>query len=90
MNISSIVVRTAPEYLDAVIKNINDIDMCEVHFSDFEGKIVVTVEGESLNEQIETFKLIQKIPFVFNANVAYSYCEDEVENTIKQILTSPN
>ena len=90
MNISSVVVRTAPEYLDDVIKNINSIDMCEVHFSDSEGKIVVTIEGESLNEQMDTFKLIQKIPFVFNVNVAYSYCEDEVDNTIEQILTSQN
>lgn len=90
MNISSIVVRTAPEHLDNVINDINGLDRCEVHFSDPDGKIVVTVEGESLDEQIASFKLIQKIPFVFNANVAYSYCEDEVENKMERILTSPN
>ena len=85
MNVSSIVVKTTPEYIQEVIENINKVDFCEVHFNDADGKIVVTIEGDSINEQIERMKKIQKIPFVFSANVAYSYCEDEVKEKIRQI-----
>ncbi len=85
MNVSSIVVKTTAEHLQEVMDNINKVDLCEVHFSDPEGKIVVTVEGESISEQMERMKVIQNIPFVFSANLAYSYCEDEVADAAEQI-----
>ena len=43
MNVSSIVVKTDQENLQEVMDNINAIDLCEVHFNDSEGKIVVTI-----------------------------------------------
>jgi nitrate reductase NapD len=85
MNVSSIVVKTTQEYIQEVIENINKVDFCEVHFNDADGKIVVTIEGDSINEQMERMKKIQKIPFVFSANVAYSYCEDELISMLAQI-----
>ena len=85
MNVSSIVVKTLPEHMDNVIKNINSIDFCEVHFSDKEGKIVVTIEGHSINEQMENMKSIQGLPFVSSANLVYSYCEDELISAMDQI-----
>ena len=85
MNVSSIVVRTVPEHMDNVINNINSIDFCEVHFSDKEGKIVVTIEGENIDEQMQRMKKIQGIPNVFSANLSYSYCEDELTEALRQI-----
>ena len=58
MNVSSIVVKTKPEHLQQVMDNINAIDLCEVHFNDDEGKIVVTIEGETINDQVELMKKI--------------------------------
>ncbi len=75
MNVSSIVVRTATENMNSVMTEINSIDLCEVHFNDNQGKIVVTIEGESVHDQIELMKRIQDLPFVLNANLMYSYSD---------------
>jgi nitrate reductase NapAB chaperone NapD len=75
MNVSSIVVRTAAENMNTVITEINSIDLCEVHFNDTQGKIVVTIEGESVHDQIELMKRIQDLPFVLNASLMYSYSD---------------
>ncbi len=85
MNVSSIVVKTLPENMECVIGSINEIDLCEVHFSDAEGKIVVTIEGDSIHEQMESMKCIQGMPFVVSANLAYSYCEDELAAALEKI-----
>jgi len=75
MNVSSIVVRTAAENMNTVMTEINLIDLCEVHFNDNQGKIVVTIEGESVHDQIELMKRIQDLPFVLNANLMFSYSD---------------
>ncbi len=85
MNVSSIVVKTLPENMESVISSINEIDLCEVHFSNAEGKIVVTIEGNSIQEQMESMKSIQGMPFVVSANLAYSYCEDELAEALEKI-----
>ena len=88
MNVSSIVVKTDQEHLQEVMDSINEIDLCEVHFYDSEGKIVVTIEGESIDEQMERMKKIQAIPNVVSANLSYSYTEDEVAAGLDQIRGS--
>ena len=85
MNVSSIVVKTMPEHKDSVINRINAIDFCEVHFSNKEGKIVVTIEGESIGNQMESMKSIQALPDVMSANLAYSYCEEELAEALDKI-----
>ena len=88
MNVSSIVAKTKPEHLQDVITNINAIDLCEVHFYDDEGKIVVTIEGENISEQMERMKKIQALQNVFTANLSYSYCEEELAAGLEQIQGS--
>ncbi len=90
MNVSSIVAKTKPEHLQDVITDINAIDLCEVHFYDDEGKIVVTIEGENISEQMERMKEIQALPNVFTANLSYSYCEDELIRGLGKIRDSGN
>ena len=85
MNVSSIVVKTVQEHIESVTKDINAMDLCEVHFSDKEGKIVVTIEGESIGNQMESMKSIQALPNVANANLVYSYCEDELAEALDKI-----
>lgn len=85
MNVSGIVVMTTEEHIQEVIDNINSVDCCEVHFNDSQGKIVVTIEGESINDQMERLKRIQSIPFVFSASLAFSYCEDELARSLAEI-----
>ena len=90
MNVSGIVVKTKVEHLPEVIENVNAVDFCEVHFYDSEGKIVVTVEGESIDEQMKRLKHIQSMPFVLSAHLAYSYCEDELVQSYDQITELRN
>lgn len=85
MNVSSIVVRTTPEHIEKVISEINEIDLCEAHFHDEGGKIIVTIEGDSIHDQTERFKQIQNIPFVFSASLSYSYCEDELVDALDKL-----
>ncbi|MBI4826850.1 MAG: chaperone NapD [Nitrospirae bacterium] len=87
MNVSGIVVKTAKEHLQDVIERINSIGYCEVHFHDPDGKIVATIEGDSINDQTERLKQIQNIPFVFSASLSYSYCEDEISEALGTIRT---
>ena len=88
MNVSSIVVKTDQEHLQEVMDNINAIDLCEVHFNNDEGKIVVTIEGERIDEQMQRMKKIQAIPNVVSANLSYSYTEEEAAAGLDQIMDS--
>ena len=85
MNVSSIVVRTAPEYLGQAIEEINAISLCEVHFYDTDGKIIVTIEGDRVQDQVETMRRIQDLPFVLSACLLYSYCGDESAAALRDI-----
>lgn len=85
MNVSSIVVTTKPEHLQDVIADINAIDFCEIHFYNAEGKIVATIEGESIEDQMERMKKIQNIQFVYSANLSFAYSEDELVKGLEQI-----
>lgn len=85
MNVSGIVVHTKPELLEDVIGSINAIDQCEVHYYDTQGRIVATIEGITINDQMEIMKRIQCISFVYGASVVYSYCKDEVSRAINRI-----
>ncbi len=77
MNISSIVVKSAPGKADAVLEGLRASRLCEVHFHDSQGRIVVTIEGRDIEEEMEKLKTIQGMPFVVGAHLVYAYSEDE-------------
>ncbi|HXX58912.1 MAG TPA: chaperone NapD [Thermodesulfovibrionales bacterium] len=85
MNVSSIVVKTAPEYRDEVIAGINSIDLCEVHFSDASGRIVATIEGETIGDEMAKLERIQGMPHVLSADLMYAYSEGELAEAMEQI-----
>ena len=85
MNVSSIVVTASKEHFQDVMDTINAMEFCEVHFFDAQGKMVVTIEGASIDEQMERMKKIQNTPSVLSANLAYTYCEDEIAASFDRI-----
>ena len=86
MNISSIIVKTLPKNYDAVWLNLQESDLCEVHFGDKEkGIIIVTIEGECVEEEIEKLRQIEEMPFIISADMHMSYCEEELEKMIEDI-----
>jgi len=86
MNISSIIVKTKPVHLQEVMDSINAVKYCEVHFFDSAGRIVVTIEEKNIDRQMSLMKKIHSLPFVYDTSLAYSYCEDELAQSSKQIL----
>ena len=86
MNISSIIVKTLPKNYDAVWLNLKESDICEVHFGDKEkGIIIVTIEGESVEEEIEKVRQLEEMPFVISADMHMSYCEEELDKMMENI-----
>ncbi len=85
MNISSIVVLTKAENEKALIESIKSTDFCEFHLSDGTGKIVVTIEGESVSDEIAALKKLQAMKMVISAEMIYSYTENELNQEKEKI-----
>lgn len=79
MNISGILVQVRPEYIEDVIQAIKDSEHSDYHMHDENGKIVVTIEGEDVSEEIAKLNQLQKIPHVISADMMYAYSEDELD-----------
>lgn len=76
MNISSIVVTARPEHLEDVVASLAGSGLCEIHFRDDRGRIVVTVEGDDDNDETEKLKLIAELPHVASAVFSYTYHDE--------------
>lgn len=79
MNISSIVVQTRPEYLEQVIDDLKNCGVCDYHMHDELGRIIVTIEGEGVSEELKKLKVIEGIPHVASADMQMAYSEDEID-----------
>ena len=79
MNISSIVVQTVPKYLDEVVQSLKDCEACDYHMHDEKGRIIITIEGEGVKEELEKLHIIEAIPHVIAADMQMAYSEDELD-----------
>lgn len=78
MNISSIVVQTLPKFLDEVVQSLKDCEACDYHLHDAKGRVIITIEGESVSEELEKLRIIEGIPHVIAADMQMAYSEDEL------------
>ena len=86
MNISSIIVKTLPQNYDAVWLNLQESEICEIHFGDKEkGIIIITIEGECVEEEIQKLQTIEEMPFIISADMHMSYCEEELDKMKEDI-----
>jgi nitrate reductase NapD len=86
MNISSIVVQALPEYVDELVETFKSSEFCDYHLHDREkGKIIVTVEGEGVEEEIEKLIKIQQLPHVIAADMMMTYQEDQLDEEIRKL-----
>ena len=85
MNISGIVVKTPPEHAEALIEQFKQSDFCDFHIYE-NGNIILTIEGDSVSDEMAKLKKIERIPHVLSAQMVYSYCEDELDEG-KEFLT---
>lgn len=79
MNISSIVVKTLPEKLEAVKSSLAASGLCEIHFSDQLGRIIITVEGDDDEDETGKLKKIKELPGIVSADFSYTCTETEAE-----------
>ncbi len=79
MNISSIVVQTRPEFLNEVLEKLKASPLCDYHFHDEKGRIIITIEGEGIEEEMAKLREIEKIPHIISADMQMSYSEEELE-----------
>jgi len=79
MNVSSVVVQTVPKYLDGLVEDLKSCDACDYHMHDEKGRIIVTIEGENVGEELKKMKVIQALPHVVAADMQMAYSEDELD-----------
>lgn len=77
MNISSIVVKCAPEYIDEVAAAIEASGQGELYAKDTLGRMIVILEGETTEEESEKLRIIQAIDHVLSAEMVYAYSDEE-------------
>ena len=82
MNISSIVVQTVPEHLDAVVASLEACEVCDYHMHDEKGRIIITIEGENVSKELEKLRVVEAIPYVYAADMQMAYSEDELDEQI--------
>ncbi len=79
MNISSIVVQTLPQYVEEVVENLKKSGVCDYHLHDAKGRIIVTIEGEGVSEELKKLRVIEAIPHVIAADMQMAYSEEELD-----------
>ncbi|MEA3498646.1 MAG: chaperone NapD [Campylobacterota bacterium] len=85
MNISSVVVQTVPKFLDEVVNALKNSDACDYHLHDEKGRIIITIEGEDVSEELKKMKVIEMIPHVVSAEMQMAYSEDELEANMEKL-----
>jgi len=85
MNISSIVVQTVPERLDEVVESLKKCEVCDYHMHDEKGRIIITIEGNGVSEELEKLRVVEEIPYVYAADMQMAYSEDELDEHMEVI-----
>jgi nitrate reductase NapD len=77
MTVSGIVVACRPDDLAEVKEVLNGLTWAEVHYTDPDGRLVVTIEAEDVEESMDRLKQLQGLPRVLMAELAEFVEEDE-------------
>jgi len=77
--ISGVLVASQPEHLEAVILSVDAIPWADVHYFEPDGRLVVTVEANGVDDSIERLGELERLPNVLSATLAeYRFEEDEL------------
>ncbi len=77
MNISGVIVRARPENIDAVRLRLDALDGVEVHGSNPDGRLVVTVEESSDRGMADSVVKMHDLPGVVSASMIYHHYEKD-------------
>lgn len=87
MNVSSVIIKVQPGKSKLVEQELIQRDLCEVHLNEAH-KIIITIEGADVNEEVSKLRVIEKLQHVMSAEMIYSYSEDELEQERDKIERS--
>jgi len=85
MNVSSIVVQTLPKYVDEVVEAVKKSEVCDYHLHDEKGRIIITIEGKGVAEELDKLRVIEAIPHVIAADMQMAYSADELDEHMEVI-----
>jgi len=88
MNISSVVVQTVPKFLDEVVESLKKSDACDYHMHDEKGRVIITIEGADVSEELKKMKVIEMIPHVISAEMQMAYSEDELDANMEKMANA--
>ncbi|MEA1892936.1 MAG: chaperone NapD [Campylobacterota bacterium] len=88
MNISSIVVQCLPKYLDEVVQDLKECEVCDYHVHDEKGRVIITIEGDGVSEELKKLSVIEAMPHVIAADMQMAYSEDELDEHMEVINNS--
>ncbi len=84
MNISSVIVKVRQGDYERAMEVLKQSGLCDVHFGDKDkGVIIVTLEGKTTEEEVAKLLNLQDLPYILDAQMHMSYCEDELEEMMK-------
>lgn len=89
MNISSIIIQTNPIYLEQLVNDLKQSDICDYFVHDQLGRIVVTIEGQDTGEELAKLGKLKQMPHVISAEMHFSYNENELEQMRDKLDFSP-
>ena len=75
-HIASLMVQARPEFMDELTPALNTIPGVEVHASEINGRMVVTVEADSDTHLLDTISNIERTDHVITASLVYHQIED--------------
>ncbi len=85
MNVSSIVVQCLPKYVEEVAQSLKDCEVCDYHLHDEKGRVIITIEGKGVGEELEKLRVVEAIPHVISADMQMAYSEDELDEHMEVI-----
>ena len=86
MNISGVLVRSYPEHIQSVSDALVKMEDVEVHGSNDDGRIVVTVEQENAGALSDMLVLMQDLPGVLSTSMIYHQFEESNINDNSALL----
>jgi len=76
MTVSGIVMACRPEHLAEMTGVVDALDWAEVHYTDPNGRLVVTIEAADIDESMDRLKELQQLPRAIIAELAEFVVEE--------------
>lgn len=76
MTICSLIVQTRPESIPPVSRSLQEMDGVEIHHSDSNGKLIVTIDHPDRDHCSHTMAEMTHIDSVMSTSLVYEYQED--------------